>query len=134
MRKSIRSSLHVAKQDRRRDRCESGHRAGVRTPTRGGRGSGHRDRDAALRTYAVNTLGPLRVFQALLANLRAGEGKLVMNMSSGLSSIQNNRRGSSTGYRESKAALNMFGARARHVKSSGRRSPRSRSRAPAPTS
>ena len=33
---------------------------------------------------------------------------LIMNMSSGLGSIANNRRGSSVGYRASKAALNML--------------------------
>ncbi len=61
-----------------------------------------------LRTYDVNTVGPLRVTQALLPNLRRGERKLIMNMSSGLGSIANNERGSSVGYRSSKAALNML--------------------------
>ncbi len=60
-----------------------------------------------LRVYDVNTVGPLRVTQALLPNLRRGDRKLVMNMSSGLGSIANNGRGSSVGYRSSKAALNM---------------------------
>jgi NAD(P)-dependent dehydrogenase (short-subunit alcohol dehydrogenase family) len=62
----------------------------------------------ALRTYEVNTLGPLRVTQALLPHLRQGERKLVMNMSSGLGSITNAGRGGSVGYRASKAALNMM--------------------------
>jgi NAD(P)-dependent dehydrogenase (short-subunit alcohol dehydrogenase family) len=56
----------------------------------------------------VNVIGPLRVTQALLPNLRAGDRKLIMNMSSGLGSIENNGRGSSAGYRESKSALNMM--------------------------
>ena len=60
-----------------------------------------------LRVYDVNTVGPLRVTQALLPNLRKGDRKLIMNMSSGLGSIANNGRGSSVGYRSSKAALNM---------------------------
>ncbi len=64
--------------------------------------------DEFLRVYAVNTVGPLRVTQALLPNLRRGQRKLVMNMSSGLGSISNNERGSSAGYRASKAALNML--------------------------
>lgn len=60
----------------------------------------------ARRAFEVNTLGPMRVTQALLPNLRAGERKLVMNMSSGLGSITNTR-GGMAGYRMSKAALNM---------------------------
>jgi NAD(P)-dependent dehydrogenase (short-subunit alcohol dehydrogenase family) len=62
----------------------------------------------ALRVYDVNTVGPLRVTQALLPNLRTGGRKLVMNMSSGLGSIADNGRGSSAAYRASKAALNML--------------------------
>jgi NAD(P)-dependent dehydrogenase (short-subunit alcohol dehydrogenase family) len=60
------------------------------------------------RVYDVNVIGPLRVTQALLPNLRAGERKLIMNMSSGLGSIASNGRGTSAGYRESKSALNMM--------------------------
>ena len=62
----------------------------------------------ALRVFDVNTIGPLRVTQTLLPNLRAGDRKLVMNMSSGLGSITNNGRGSSAAYRSSKSALNML--------------------------
>lgn len=65
------------------------------------------DPDTALKVYAVNTVGPLRVTQALMPNLRAGGGKLVMNMSSGLGSIANNSRGGMVDYRASKSALNM---------------------------
>lgn len=75
-------------------------------PSRGGIES--LDPDEALRTYQVNTLGPMRVTQALLENLRQGDRRLIMNMSSGLGSIADNRGGGSLGYRESKAALNMF--------------------------
>lgn len=66
------------------------------------------DPDEVLRVYAVNTVGPIRVTQALLPNLRRGHRKLIMNMSSGLGSIASNDRGTMIGYRESKAALNMF--------------------------
>lgn len=59
------------------------------------------------QTLAVNTLGPLRVIQALMPNLRQGQRKLIVNMSSQLGSI-----GGSTGtwyaYRTSKAALNQI--------------------------
>lgn len=66
------------------------------------------DPAAVLRIYDVNAVGPLRVTQALLPNLRLGDRKLVMNMSSGLGSIANNSRGGMLGYRASKAALNMI--------------------------
>ena len=64
--------------------------------------------DARLE-YEVNCLGPLRVTQALLPALRRGEGRMVMNMSSGLGSIAN-AGGGSVGYRASKAGLNMVTA------------------------
>jgi NAD(P)-dependent dehydrogenase (short-subunit alcohol dehydrogenase family) len=60
------------------------------------------------RAIAVNTVGPIRVTQALLANLRAGTGRTVINISSNLGSIAENTGGGFYGYRESKAALNMF--------------------------
>lgn len=60
------------------------------------------------RVLAVNTIGPVRVTRALLPNLRAGEGKQIVHISSGLGSIEENTSGGYYGYRESKAALNMF--------------------------
>jgi len=60
------------------------------------------------RVLAVNTIGPMRVTRALLPNLRAGKGKQVVHISSGLGSIEENNSGGYYGYRESKAALNMF--------------------------
>ncbi|MDX2472457.1 MAG: SDR family oxidoreductase [Candidatus Krumholzibacteria bacterium] len=65
------------------------------------------DPEAAMKVYNVNTVGPMRVTQALLPNLRLGQRKLIMNMSSGLGSIGNNDRGAFVSYRASKAALNM---------------------------
>lgn len=60
------------------------------------------------RVLAVNTIGPARVTQALLPNLRAGTLKKIMGTTSGLGSIEGNTGGGYYGYRESKAALNMF--------------------------
>lgn len=60
------------------------------------------------RTIAVNTLGPVRVTRALLPNLRRGEKKTIVNITSRLGSIALNDYGAFYGYRESKAALNMF--------------------------
>ena len=60
------------------------------------------------RTMQVNISGPMRVTQALLVNLRAGQGKTVVSISSKLGSIELNTGGRSYGYCVSKAALNMF--------------------------
>ena len=63
--------------------------------------------DDYARTLMVNTLGPMLVTQALMPNLRGGELKRIVNITSQLASIENNS-GGYYGYRESKAALNMF--------------------------
>ena len=60
------------------------------------------------RVLQVNAIGPVRVTQALLPNLRAGKGKQVVSISSQLGSIDGNTRGGFYAYRESKAALVMF--------------------------
>ena len=65
------------------------------------------DADDYLRTLVVNSLGPVLITQALMPNLREGELKQVVNITSGLASIERNS-GGYYGYRESKAALNMF--------------------------
>ena len=66
------------------------------------------DLDDVNRTLAVNIVGPIRVTRALLPNLRQGSLKKIINVSSNLGSIANNTSGRYYGYRESKAALNMF--------------------------
>jgi len=66
------------------------------------------DFDGVERVLAVNTIGPMRVTRALLPNLRAGKGKQIVHITSGLGSIEENTSGGFYGYRESKAALNMF--------------------------
>jgi len=58
-------------------------------------------------TLAVNTLGPLRVTQALLPNLRAGKRRTILNLSSQLGSIADSS-GRWYAYRASKAALNQI--------------------------
>lgn len=60
------------------------------------------------RALSVNTIGPVRVTRALLPNLRAGEIRKIINITTNLSSIAGNTDGGFYGYRESKAALNMF--------------------------
>lgn len=56
--------------------------------------------------FDVNTLGPLRVTQALLPNLRAGSAKAVANISSTMGSTEQNTWRCCMGYRASKAAIN----------------------------
>lgn len=57
--------------------------------------------------FEVNSIAPLRLTQALLANLRNGS-KLVL-ITSRMGSIDDNSSGGMYGYRMSKAALNMVG-------------------------
>ena len=73
-----------------------------------GRGElGALDMDELRRCFEVNTLGALRVTQALLENVRAGERKVVANVTSKMGSIADNTSGGSYAYRASKCALNM---------------------------
>jgi NAD(P)-dependent dehydrogenase (short-subunit alcohol dehydrogenase family) len=65
------------------------------------------DADDYTQTLMVNTLGPVIVTQALMPNLRKGELKRIVNITSQLGSIGMNS-GGFYGYRESKSALNMF--------------------------
>ena len=65
------------------------------------------DFEDAAYVFSVNALGPLRLTQALLPQLRAGKGKKVLHVTSGMGSIADNRSGGYYGYRMSKAALNM---------------------------
>jgi len=60
------------------------------------------------KVYNINSLGPLRVTQALLPNLGASNHKRVANVSSRMGSIELNTWGCCFGYRGSKAALNSF--------------------------
>ena len=66
------------------------------------------DFDDFERALAVNTVGPVRVTRALLPHLRAGTLRRIVNVTTNLSSIAENTEGGFYGYRESKAALNMF--------------------------
>ena len=73
---------------------------------------GELDYDEMLEQYAVNTLGPLRVTEALARNLR--EGSKVAIVSSRVGSIEDNGSGGNWGYRASKAAVNMVGINLMH--------------------
>lgn len=62
---------------------------------------------SARRQFEINALGPLRVAQALLPNLR--EGSKIAIITSRMGSIADNGSGGSYGYRASKAAVNAIG-------------------------
>ncbi len=68
--------------------------------------------DEMLRQFRVNALGPLRVTEALSANLH--EGAKVAIVSSRVGSIEDNGSGGHWGYRTSKAAVNMIGTNLMH--------------------
>lgn len=61
-----------------------------------------------MRVLDVNTLGPLRVIQALYPNAEQGKRKLFVNISSMMGSNQLNTWGCCADYRASKAALNAI--------------------------
>ena len=75
-------------------------------------GLGDLDYEAMLEQYRVNTLGPLRVTEALLENL--GEGSKVAIVTSRVGSIEDNSSGGNYGYRASKTAVNMVGTNLMH--------------------
>ncbi len=67
--------------------------------------SGQLDYVGITEQFEVNTLGPLRVVEALYSNLVAGS-KIAM-ITSRMGSIEDNTSGGSYGYRMSKCALNI---------------------------
>jgi NAD(P)-dependent dehydrogenase (short-subunit alcohol dehydrogenase family) len=73
---------------------------------------GNIDYDSMAEQYRVNTLGPLRVTEALAENLQ--EGSKVAIVSSRVGSIGDNGSGGNYGYRASKAAVNMIGINLKH--------------------
>ena len=68
-----------------------------------------RDAESAgewLDTFAVNTVAPYLLAQALLPEVRAAEGKLIV-VSTRMASLADNSSGGFLAYRSSKTALNM---------------------------
>ena len=74
----------------------------------GARSLAQTDIEQFKKTLDVNSLGPLRVTQALLPNLMTSETKIVANMSSVNGSITRIFNGCCLGYNGSKAALNSY--------------------------
>ena len=70
-------------------------------------GLGHIDYDNVRQQFEVNSLGPIRVTEALLGNLKPGSKVAIITSRSG--SIGDNGSSGNYGYRMSKAAVNMAG-------------------------
>ena len=70
------------------------------------------DSDVLDDVFRVNTLGPLRVTEALLDNLR--KGSKVIIITSRVGSIEDNSSGGYYGYRASKTAVNQVGTNLKH--------------------
>lgn len=66
------------------------------------------DIERIAKTFNVNSIGPVRMTQALFPHLKRGNKKIVVNISSSMGSITNNINGRGMGYRASKTALNSF--------------------------
>ncbi len=64
--------------------------------------------DAMLKGFTVNVLGPMRVLQKLLPNLKASGKAVVGTVTSKMGSIADNSSGGYYAYRVSKAAVNMM--------------------------
>lgn len=63
--------------------------------------------EVMLNTFNINTVGPLRLTQALLPQLSQSAAPKVANISSVMGSIAENGQGGVAAYRTSKTALNM---------------------------
>ena len=73
---------------------------------------GNIDYDDMLQQFRVNTLGPLRVTEALADNLK--DGSKVAIVTSRVGSIEDNGSGGYYGYPASKTAVNQIGTNLKH--------------------
>ncbi len=73
---------------------------------------GNIDYEQMIEQYRVNTLGPLRVTEALADNLPAGSKVIIIT--SRVGSIEDNGSGGNWGYRASKTAVNQVGMNLKH--------------------
>jgi NAD(P)-dependent dehydrogenase (short-subunit alcohol dehydrogenase family) len=59
------------------------------------------------RVLDVNTLGPVRVTEAFVENVARSDRRLIVTVTSGMGSLEDNTSGGSYAYRTSKTAVNM---------------------------
>jgi len=69
---------------------------------------GSSDYDDWQRIFNVNIVGPMKVSEALIENVKAGSHKKIITLSSILGSIGGNNEGNMYPYRASKAAVNAI--------------------------
>ena len=69
-------------------------------------GFGHLDYQAWTKSLLINTQAPVKMAEAFLAQLKTGDKKLIVNISSLMGSMADNSGGGSIFYRSGKAALN----------------------------
>jgi NAD(P)-dependent dehydrogenase (short-subunit alcohol dehydrogenase family) len=68
---------------------------------------GNIDYKAWEKIFDVNTMGPMRVSEALVDHVARSDRKLIVTLTSGIGSIADNTSGGAIAYRSSKAAVNM---------------------------
>jgi NAD(P)-dependent dehydrogenase (short-subunit alcohol dehydrogenase family) len=73
----------------------------------GGQVTGKVDYESWARVLDVNMMGPLRVTEAFVDQLARSDRRLVVTITSGMSSLSDNTSGGSIAYRSSKAGVNM---------------------------
>jgi NAD(P)-dependent dehydrogenase (short-subunit alcohol dehydrogenase family) len=69
-------------------------------------GFGQLDYQAWQHSLLINTLAPIKMAEAFLPQIKRGDKKLIVNISSLMGSVSDNDSGGSILYRSSKAALN----------------------------
>ena len=65
------------------------------------------DYRAWAHVFDVNTMGPLRLIESFLDHVTLSDRRIVVTITSGMSSLADNTSGGSIAYRTSKAAVNM---------------------------
>jgi len=73
----------------------------------GGESFGSIDYEACLQSFRINAMAPLKMAEAFIQHIANSEQKKIINITSKLGSIDDNRSGHHYLYRSSKAALNM---------------------------
>jgi len=67
---------------------------------------GQTDEQDWLKTFQINTIGPLKMMESFVGNLESGQEKKIATLTSKMASMDDNTSGGSYIYRSSKAALN----------------------------
>lgn len=82
--------------------------AGIYPPSDDG-GFGEIDYETWHKAFQINTMAPLRMAEAFLAQISKSQLKIIAIITSKMGSIDDNKKGGSYIYRSSKAAVNIVG-------------------------